>query len=154
MLITRLASLTLAGAIALSPLTAVAQDGEAAIEAREGAMNVLGLSLGTIGGMAKGEVEYDAEAATAAAENLAAIASLNLGPLFPEGTSSDDMEDSRALPAVWAEWDEFQSQWDDLGAAADGLVDVAADGQEGLGAALGPIGQACGSCHRQFRQSN
>ena len=44
------------------------------VEARQSLMHLYAFNLGLLGGMAKGEIEYDAEAAGAAASNLAALA--------------------------------------------------------------------------------
>ena len=41
----------------------VAQDYAQALKARQGQFNILAINLGILGGMARGTVEYDAEAA-------------------------------------------------------------------------------------------
>ena len=58
----------LAATAILSGGTVVAQEYKNQIKARQGTMWVIALNLGTLGAMAKGEAEYDAEAATTAAE--------------------------------------------------------------------------------------
>jgi cytochrome c556 len=44
-----------------------------AIEARQSKMTLYAFNLGLLGGMAKGDIEYDAQAAGLAAKNLAAL---------------------------------------------------------------------------------
>ena len=44
---------------------AAAQDYSANLKARQGQFRILAINLGTLGAMAKGEVDYDADAATA-----------------------------------------------------------------------------------------
>ena len=73
--------------------------GNPAVTARKAHMQLYSFNLGTLGAMAKGEVEYDADAASAAAGNLAALAALSQRAYWVPGTSSDDLPDeSRALP--------------------------------------------------------
>lgn len=55
--------LILAAAIVAVPVLAHADAIEDALEARHGYMKMLAINMGTLSGMAKGEIEYDAEAA-------------------------------------------------------------------------------------------
>ena len=68
-------------AVALAGGTGIAgaQDGpfEMQIAARQGIMAYRALQLGTLGAMAKGEVDYDAAAAQKAADNLMASVTLD-----------------------------------------------------------------------------
>ncbi|WP_147115312.1 cytochrome c, partial [Tateyamaria sp. syn59] len=91
---------------------------ERAHNLRNGHMHLLGLNIGVLGAMAKGEQEYDADAAAAAAANIAALASIDQRLYWPEGSSSEDLEDSRALPAIWENMDDFTAQNEDLHEAA------------------------------------
>lgn len=125
------------------------------IAARQAHMQLYGYNIGLLGGMAKGEVPYDAEAATAAAENIASLAALTQDRYWAEGTDNFDMEGkTKALPAIWETPDDFAQKEQDLVKAAMALAAVAGDGQEAIGPALGPLGQACGACHKQYRQSD
>ncbi|GGL80040.1 c-type cytochrome [Wenxinia marina] len=146
----------LSAAVILSGGVALAQQDplEAAVEARQSHMELQGMMVGVLGGMARGNMEYDAETAQAAADNLAALASMSHRFYWPEGTAAGEIEDSRALPAIWENPEEFQAHVDQLDEAAAGLVQVAGDGLEAMQAGLGPVGQACGSCHEDFRQSD
>ncbi len=74
----------------------------------------------------------------------------NLADLFPEGST----ENSRALPAVWEKWDEFE-------AAAKRFAELAAefrrvaesgDDQATLQAFAKMGKQGCGGCHEGFRK--
>ena len=73
---------------------------ENAIKARQAQMQLYAFNLGQLGAMAKGDMEYNAEAAGAAASNLAALTKLNQMALWPQGSDSDSVEASRALPAI------------------------------------------------------
>ena len=129
--------------------------GNPAVKARQAHMQLYAFNLGTLGAMAKGEMEYDADAASAAAGNLAAVATLNQRAYWVPGTSSDDLPDeSRALPAIW----ESGSKAGEIGAsfaeAAANLAAVAGDGKDAMVAAIGPVGKGCGDCHKAYRAPN
>lgn len=147
---TTLASALLAAAIATPT---VAQDANAAaLKARQGQMRIIALNLGVLGGMAQGKMEYNAEAAQNAADSLVAVSGIHQATLFPEG--SGDVEGTKALPAVWSDWDGYASKWDAFGTAAEAMQQVASNGQDALGSAMGGLGGSCKGCHETYRASN
>ena len=126
--------------------------GNPAVKARKAHMQLYAFNLGTLGAMAKGEVEYDAAAASAAAGNLAAVASLNPRAYWVPGTSSDDLPDeSRALPAIWEEGSKAGEIGASFAEAAAALAAVAGDGREAMAGAIGAVGKGCGDCHKAYR---
>ena len=122
-----------------------------AVQAREGHMKAYALHLGALGGMAKGDIAYDAEMASAHAGELAALAGLAQTGYWQEGTSSDELEGSRALPAIWEDMADFDAKKEALHQAAMQLETAAGEGQEQLQAAFGAVGGACGACHKAYR---
>lgn len=142
-----------AAALAVTSTVALAggHSGNPAVKARNAAMTLYSFSLGTLGGMAKGEIEYDAAAATAAASNLAAVANLNQMAFWPEGTSNADVDGSRALPAIWENTDDVVAISMKLAEATTALAATAGDGVEAIQAGLGPIGAQCSACHKAYR---
>lgn len=129
--------------------------GNPAVKARKAHMQLYAHNMGILGGMAKGEVEYNADAASAAATNLATLTSLNQTSYWTPGTSSDDLpEESRAMPAIWEEggFAKAIEIGGALNAAAQALADAAGNGQEALGAAMGGVGQQCSACHKAFQK--
>ena len=138
----------------LLPTLAVSQDdpGEKAIKARQGFMQVVVWEAGPLIGMAKGEVPYDAEQATANAENLDAVLAYDVGRLFiPETSKSDYTGKTRALASIWEEQDAFADSYQELRDRVDVVVAEAGKGQEALTAAVQEMGKACGNCHDDFR---
>ena len=125
----------------------------AAMKARQAHMSLFAFNLGTLGGMAQDKIPYDAAAAMTAASNLAALAAVDQAGYWVEG-SDTTVEGSRALPAIWDDMDGFVADQADLLAAAQGLDAAAGDGLDALKAAFGPVGGACGACHRAYRQSD
>ncbi|MCU4651858.1 cytochrome c [Roseibacterium sp. SDUM158016] len=140
-------------ALATSAPSAFAQDLPAPVQARQGQMDAMALNIGVLAGMARGNTEYDAEAAQAAANNLVALSQIDQRFSWPEGTDNFSLDGSRALPAIWENMAGFTEDYVAFGAAATGLAAVAGDGLEAVQAALGPLGGTCGACHDDFRQS-
>lgn len=137
----------LAATAILGGSAAIAQEYKNQIKARQGIMWVQAINLGTLGAMAKGEMAYDAEAATAAAESLRATSLIHIGTLFPEGSGAD----TRAKDEIWSDMDGFQAEWEKFGAAAEKAAAEAGNGQDALGPLMGALGGACGSCHDTYR---
>lgn len=143
-------ALTLAAAAAL-PLAALAQDVPPGVKARESHMTLYSFNLGVLGAMAKGDAPYDAELAQLHADALASLAAQPEAGYWPEGTAKGEVPDSRALPAIWAEPEKFAEARTGLASATAILSDAAGGGLEGMQAAFGPTGAACGTCHKAFR---
>ncbi len=141
----------LAGGVAM---TASAQDQNPAVGARQGQFQLMALNLGVLGNMARGNTEYDAEAAQAAADNLLTISGLDQRFHWPEGTDNASIEGTRALPAIWEDGSRVLEIWGEFGTGAEGLAAVAGDGLAAMQGALGPVGAACGACHDDYRAPN
>ena len=117
-------------------------------------MQLYSFHVSTLGGMAKGDIPYDAEAASAAADSLAALAQLPQGGYWLPGSDSESVENTRALPAIWAEGSTVAQKGADMAAAALAMQAAAGTGLEGLQANMGALGGSCGGCHKPYRQSN
>ena len=145
----------LAMGVAVAALPALAQDMSPAEQAhalRQAHMSLNSGNLGPLVAMARGEMEYDAEVAATRAGNIAAYAQVDLRPYFVEGSSSEELEDSRALPAIWENLDDIASKQMALAEAAQAAADAAPEGQEAFVQAFQAVGEACGSCHEDYRQ--
>ena len=72
--------------------------------------------------------------------------------LFPEGS---DVAESEALPAIWAQPDEFAAAIDAM-VEATGKFETAAAGGDpaAIGAAFREVGMSCRGCHDNFRRSD
>src|SRR5690606_8364043 len=76
---------------------------EKAVDARQAHMDLYAFNLGLLGGMAKTQIDYDAQAASAAAANLAALSKLDQSRYWPKGSDNEALGDETdALPAIWA----------------------------------------------------
>ena len=140
-----------AAAVALTA-TAGGHGANPAVSARQGQFQLMALNIGVLGQMARGNAEYDADAAQAAADNLLAISQINQMFHWPEGTDNESIEGTRALPAIWEDTAGVLDIWAQYGTASAALSEVAGGGLDAMRAALGPVGAACGSCHDTYRQ--
>lgn len=104
--------------------------------------------MGAISAVMKGEAGKPGHIA----RHAAAIASIGAiaGDLFPAGSGEGK---TNALPAIWEKPGDFEKAWMALKAASANFSKVAAGGDmAATGAAMGPVGQACGDCHKTFRK--
>jgi len=79
-----------------------------------------------------------------------AITSLQIPPLFPEGSLTDK---SKAKPEIWQRWGEFEAASKNLAIWSERLRDAAkAKNDKVVGDTMKDFGRvACGSCHTPFR---
>ncbi len=129
-----------------------AQRAVAATENRQAVFKLLGVNLGAIVGMARGEREFDAAIAERNAKRVAALA-----PMIPELVGAMDTREfdveTIALPLIWDNMDEFTGKAEALIEAANTFAGLAASGDQAttLGG-LRAFGGACGNCHEKFRE--
>jgi cytochrome c556 len=153
-------TMTLIGALVVSTgATMLVADGHAdertlkgAIKARQAHMSLYSHSLGILGAMAKGDVDYDAAAAQAAANDLAAVATLSQAGYWLPGTDSDSMEGTRALPAIWQPDSKAQTYGMEMAEAALAMQAAAGTDLASMQAAMGAVGEGCKSCHEDYRK--
>lgn len=140
--------------VSLSPaLTSADGHAEKAIKARKSLMQLYAWNLGLLGGMAKGAVEYDAEKAQAAANNLAVLVTMGDGRMWPQGTDSTAMPGkTRAKAEAWTTWPAIMEKDKAMREAAAKMAEVAGDGVEAIQANMKAVGGACGGCHKPYRE--
>ena len=122
-----------------------------AIEARQAHMTLYAYNLGPLGGMAQDKMPYDAEMAAAHAANLASLAAMTQTSYWPQDSDGEMFEETKALPAIWEDADGFAAAEQALVEATAALAEAAGTDLDALRAAFGPVGQACGACHRTYR---
>lgn len=125
-----------------------------AIKARKAVMALYAWNLGQLGAMAKGDIEYNAEAAQIAAENIKILATMNNGSAWPQGSDSTALPGkTRAKVEAWTTYPESAEINKKLAAAAVAMSNVAGDGVDAVRANIGAIGGACKDCHTKFREA-
>lgn len=125
-----------------------------ATKARQAQMQLYAFNLGLLGGMAKGEIPYEASAASAAAGNLLSLAQLDQSHIWPEGSDEMGVDGSKALPAIWENLPDVMAKNNDLVTAATAMDSAAGTDFASLQAAMGALGGACGACHKAYRVPN
>ncbi len=145
-------ALIAAAALSLSPMVAAADAADDAVKARRAYFTLMGANIGPLAAMAKGDVAYDAATAELHAANLGALGSMTIAPHFPAGTSKADRDgDTRALPAIWSDFDGFAAKAQGFAEAAAALQQVAGDGRAALGGGVQQVGASCKACHDDYR---
>ncbi|UYV39249.1 cytochrome c [Rhodobacteraceae bacterium D3-12] len=151
-----LSGLILAGTVASTAISDSHADPAImkAVEARQAQMTLYAFNLGLLGGMAKGAIDYDAEAATGAASNLAALAMSDQSRMWPKGSDTDALGDATAaLPSIWAEGSDVGAKAKAMADAAAAMKEAAGGGLQSLQGAMAAVGGGCGGCHKAYRQS-
>jgi len=134
---------TIAAAALIAGYAVAAEDYR---EQREALMKDNGAQATIAGKMAQGATPYDAAAAKAAMEKLAANAAATPA-LFPPGSEGGD-----ALPAIWENFADFEAKSMAMKTAAEAAAVAADQGLEAFGPAFAAVGQACGGCHQVYRK--
>jgi len=123
-----------------------------AIKARQAHMQLYAHNIGILGAMAKGAVEYDSIAATAAASNLAALSLLSQAGYWPQGSDAESVEGSEALGAIWKNYGDVSEKSGALVEASQMMVGAAGSDLASLQDAMKELGGACGACHKSYRK--
>ena len=142
----RIATKVLASALVLFAGVAIAEveATDPVVIAQKDLMKSFGGAAKTLGGMASGDVAFDATAAEAAKATLV-TGSADIHVKF-EKAGNDPA--SEAKPEIWTNWDDFVKKADALNAAATALDATSADG---IKAGMGAVGGACKDCHTTYR---
>jgi len=122
---------------------------EVLVKQRKAAMTLMGKYFGPLGRMAQGKAAYNSDVIK---RNTAYLAVLDQMPWDGFQASTRDVK-SRALPAVFDQPEKFKEAQQKFRAAVDKLA-AASKGvdEDAITAAMKGVGQACGGCHKNFRE--
>jgi cytochrome c556 len=115
---------------------------------RQALMKDVRESAKVIGGMLRGQAEYDSAAATEAL-TVFKKASGHFGDLFPEG--SETGEETEAAPAIWEDRAGFDSALRDWADATDAALAALPDTLDDAKPVLGSVMRNCKACHDNYR---
>lgn len=148
-----LAGIAFAAVAATGITQAFAQDAPFAMEikARQGLMAFRAVNIGILGAMAKGEMEYDATKAKAAADALVASNGLDQSMLWPPGSDNAANPASTAAASIWADGSNIGELSESFSKAAEAMAAAAGTDLVGLQGAMEALGGACGACHKAHR---
>ena len=102
----------------------------------------------SIGGMLKGEVDFDAGLAMESLKTWQGVGA-DFGGLFPAGTETG--HDTEASPAIWTDRAGFDEELSKFNAAVDAAIKANPTSLAELKPAAGPIFKSCKSCHEGYR---
>lgn len=126
------------------------------IEGRQAFMQVYKFNLGILGAMARGNMEYDADVASASANNLLAASKMNNAAMWPAGSHTEAAglgEFTAAKESAWTTYPEIADKGKALTEALTAMAAVAGDGADALRANMSDVGNGCKGCHDDFRLS-
>ena len=135
-------------ALTVSMLAAADPAPEDAAQYRQSIMKALSGHNGAITMMVRGKAGDPDNLAS----HVQALVNLKdeFDSLFNEGS---DLEDDRALPAIWDNTDAFADAIENFEAAVEAFSEVANGGDmQAIDAAQREVGKACKGCHEDFRQ--
>lgn len=127
------------------------------INARQSFMQVYRFNLMMLGAMARGDMEYDADQASAAANNLLAASKMSNGAMWPAGSDSSApglAGVTAAKAEMWANMSMVGEKGQALRAALEAMAASAGDGLGAVRANMGAVGDGCSGCHDSFRESD
>jgi cytochrome c556 len=119
-------------------------------EFRQALLQLVRSNMGPLGGMAKGQIPYDADAMQKYGLRIQ-----QLGTMLPDYFETDTRKFSVKTDAaedIWENMNDFNSKAQDMVDAATSLQSVAAEGDEAkFRAAIGAIGSTCKACHDKYK---
>lgn len=121
------------------------QDLEQVKKVRQSMFQVAAWEMGTLAGMAKGEIPFDAVKAEKAAQVMNAMAT-SLHEVFLPGSYAG----SKTKPEINDQQDAFKKDLEAFVVESNAMIAAAAT-EETLKAQLGKLGGTCKSCHDSFR---
>ena len=121
---------------------------EEAVQTRQNIMKSVGAATGVGGGMAKGEIAFDAKVAGSVLATYVA-ASHTFDDYFPEG--SENVGDTEAKPEIWSDRAGFEAKLAEFRESAEAGAAAKPDSLEAFQPVFGAITQSCKSCHQNYR---
>lgn len=145
-----------AGAVAAvlgAPLTMASFDPREPLQSyRQAYFTMVAMNFGPMSDMVRGKMAWDQQAMAGFAEELGAIAELDLLRGFAPGSEKGE---TRAKPAIWDNMDDFEAKYADFREAVDGLESAVAGGDRAaIGEAIKNTGGACKACHDEYKAKN
>ena len=123
---------------------------QVAVDTRQGLLKVIGYYIGPMVGMARGQIDYDADLVAANAEKMGKLTAM-IPDLFKIDTSGSGVA-SDSLNGIWDNSEDFNNKAAVASQRAFELADAAKEGKTAFMQAFGAAGGACKSCHDDYRQ--
>lgn len=121
-----------------------------AVQFRQAVLQLVRSNMGPLGGMAKGQIDYDAEVIRVNAMRIEQLA-LMMGDYFELDTRKFPVK-TEAADIIWEEMSDFESKRQDMVDAAATLQKIAlAKDESNYRSAIGTLGSTCKACHDKFK---
>ena len=140
--------------LALSPLAISHLDDQQIPQSyRQSWFAMIGANFGPMVSMVKGEMPWQEDQMAAYADQLAALATLDVMRGFADGS---DKGTTRAKPEIWQNKADFQAKLKDMQEAADALQVVAEQGtdRKAIAKQVAATGEACKACHDEYKSKD
>jgi cytochrome c556 len=120
---------------------------KAAIKYRQAILRLVVSNMGTLGGMAKGVIPFNAEKVNTNGMRIGQLSNM-MPDYFAIDTTKFDLS-TDALPKIWDNMDDFKSKIKTLQSAASGLQKVT--DEAGFKSAFGDLRKSCKGCHDEYK---
>lgn len=141
---------TLFTGTAISKEASSEKQAKTSAEFRQALLQLVRSNMGPLGGMAKGQIPYDADAMQKYGLRIE-----QLGMMMPDYFETDTRKFSiktEAADDIWENMADFNTKAQDMVDAAKSLQSVAAAGDEAkFRAAIGSVGSTCKACHDKYK---
>ena len=145
--------LSLVAGLAFSPLVASHFDDKEILQSyRQSWFAMVAINFGPMASMLKGEMPWDDARMSAAADQLARLAAMDISRGFAPGS---DKGKTRARPEIWQNQDDFAQKMTDMRDAAMALQSATQGGdRKAIAQAIGAAGQTCKACHDEYKSED
>lgn len=141
---------TLAAPLAMATEATSQKQADTAVQFRQAVLQLVRSNMGPLGGMAKGQIDYDAALMAKNGMRIEQLA-IMMGDYFELDTRKFTVE-TDAENAIWDQMDDFKSKTQDMISAAANLQKVAlASEQDNYRKAIGDLGATCKACHDKYK---
>lgn len=140
-----------AGFLATAPVQADYFDPEDAVKYRQALYQVISAQASVMGGMVRGDLDFDGEEINKRARNVAQTAALLPETYFPE---TRGVGNTRMRDRAWNNMDDFQSKGANFRSALEDLIEASSASDFDASQARSTVGalvQSCRSCHDDYR---
>jgi len=145
------AMIVAAGVLTLNTANAELFDPEDAVQYRQSLYQVISAQTSVMGGMVRGDLDFDGEEISKRADNIAKVAGMLPETYFP---ATRDVADSNMRDRAWNNMEDFQSKGQAFGKALQELVAASSASDFDHGKARSTVGalvQSCRNCHDDYR---
>lgn len=124
---------------------------KAMVDYRQSVYTLLGSNMAPLGGMAKGAIEYDAQAMQTHGMRIEQLAAMLRDYLYVD--TRDFEVETGAKDNLWDNYEDVTAKIDALADAARTLQQIAQKGeQDKYRQAIADVGASCKSCHDDYKK--